>query len=86
MGKPKLQQTTTVCPICGRSLGLLERNAAIIKEREQGATLAAIAQRYGLTRARIYAICEKAEQWKERAKEPSPPSSLRLKSPRRQKP
>ena len=69
MATRKVKQTTTACPVCGRSLGLIQRNAAIVKEREQGATLEAVAHRYGLTRARIYAICEQAEKWKGLAKE-----------------
>lgn len=54
------------CPTCGSYIGLTERNVAIVREREKGATFEAIAQRYGLTRARVHAICEQAEKWKER--------------------
>ena len=78
-------QSPAKCPTCGSYIGLTERNAAIVREREEGATLEAIAQRYGLTRARIHAICEKAEQWKERVKESPLPSLPRLNSYRRQK-
>ena len=68
MAPKKKQEEVMACPVCGRPLGFAERNAAIVREREQGATYEVIAQRYGLTRARIHAICANAEKWKALAK------------------
>jgi hypothetical protein len=56
------------CPTCGHYIGLAERNAAIVREREQGVTLEAIGKRYGVTRTRIHAICKDPAKWKGLAK------------------
>jgi Mor family transcriptional regulator len=62
------KKKSILCPTCGSPMPPVERNAAIVRERERGETLEAIAKRYGLTRARIYIICEQVEKWKRLAK------------------